>query len=197
MSKINLTDYALIYIHGFLSSPQSVKAQQTLEFVKANFPDLIMEVPEVPNYPDEAADLLENIISRHKHKKLRFIGSSMGGYMSTYLLEKYGGKAVLINPAVRPFELLGDNLGDHINPHTDKHFTLDETHIKQLRHLYVDLIKQSKNYWVLLQTDDETLDYRQAELKYTDSKLTIEQGGDHSFQGYENHLQEIFEFLLC
>lgn len=196
MLEKDIADYALIYIHGFLSSPQSVKAQQTVEHVKANHPSLIMEVPEVPNYPDDAAKLLESIASHHQHKKLRFIGSSMGGFMSTYLLEKYGGKAVLINPAVRPFELLSDNLGDHINPHTNKNFTLDERHIQQLHHLDVDPIKKSKNYWVLLQTADETLDYRQAELKYAGSKLTIEQGGDHSFQGYKKHLDEIFEFLL-
>lgn len=196
MVKKNLADYALIYIHGFLSSPQSVKAQQTVEYVKAKYPNLIMEVPEVPNYPKEAAKLLETIVCRHQHKKLRFIGSSMGGFLSTYLLEKYGGKAVLINPAVKPFELLIDNLGPQVNPYTNKNFTLDERHIQQLHDLYVDPIEKSKNYWVLLQTADETLDYRQAELKYADSKLTIEQGGDHSFQGYQTHLDDIFKFLL-
>ncbi|MGK0267726.1 MAG: putative esterase YcpF (UPF0227 family), partial [Paraglaciecola sp.] len=31
----------VIYLHGFLSSPQSKKASQTLAFVTANYPDLI------------------------------------------------------------------------------------------------------------------------------------------------------------
>ena len=120
----------------------------------------------------------------------------MGGFLSTYLVEKYGGKAVLINPAVRPFDLLKDTLGEHLNPYTNKRFTLQERHIQQLHDLNVNSLKRASNYWVMLQTADETLDYRQAELKYADSKLTIEQGGDHSFQGYQKHLPEIFEFLL-
>jgi len=39
------------------------------------------------------------------------------------------------------------------------------------------------------------LDYRQAEARYADCDLTIEQGGDHSFQHYEQHLSSIIEFL--
>lgn len=189
-------DYVLIYIHGFLSSPQSVKAQQTITFMQANYPDIPMEVPEVPNYPQQAASLLETIVEKHQGKRLRFIGSSMGGFMSTHLLEKYGGKAVLINPAVRPFELLADYLGDHVNPHTKKAFTLTEHHIQELLDLNTSSLNAPESYWVLLQTDDETLDYRQAENKYAASKLTIEQGGDHSFVDFDKHLPAIGEFLF-
>ncbi|GAC16915.1 YqiA/YcfP family alpha/beta fold hydrolase [Aliiglaciecola lipolytica] len=189
-------EYVLIYIHGFMSSPQSVKAQQTLKYIEEHHAGLIVELPEVPNYPLEAAQMLEEIVSRHSGKKLRFIGSSMGGYMSTYLVEKFGGKAVLINPAVRPFELLQGYLGDHVNPYTNKAFTLQDLHIQQLLDLNTQELQDPSAYWALLQTGDETLDYRQAEQKYLTSRLSIEQGGDHSFQNYQNHLPKIFEFLL-
>jgi len=46
-----------------------------------------------------------------------------------------------------------------------------------------------------LQTGDEVLDYQQAEEKYAQCALTIEQGGDHSFQHYERHLPAIIDFL--
>ncbi len=196
MEDIKTDEFVLIYIHGFLSSPQSVKAQQTVKFVQQHFPNLVVELPEVPNYPDEAANLLEGIVSQYPDKKLRFIGSSMGGFMSTYLVEKFGGKAVLINPAVEPFNLLKGYLGPHVNPYTNKAFTLEEKHIQQLRDLNVDVIKAPTSYWALLQTEDETLDYRLAEQKYRDGKVTVEQGGDHSFVGYENHLINIFDFLF-
>ena len=186
----------LIYLHGFLSSPQSFKAQQTLAYVKAHLPELPMHVPELPNYPGQAAKLLDDLVSSLGNVPLRFIGSSMGGFLSTFLVERFGGKAVLINPAVRPFELLVDYLGPHVNPYTDKQFTLTEQHIDELRALDTPSLRKPDSYWALLQTEDETLDYRQAEQKYAGGKLTIEQGGDHSFVGYDRFLPQIFEFLL-
>lgn len=186
----------VIYLHGFLSSPKSVKAQLTIDYVKEHFPDLEFVVPQLSNYPDQARDALLELADTYAGRPLRFIGSSMGGFLSTFMVERFGGKAVLVNPAVRPFELLADYLGPHVNPYTDVPFALEEKHIGQLRELDTPILTNPENYWALLQTEDETLDYRQAEDKYSKSKLTIEPGGDHSFQGYERFLEPIFEFLL-
>lgn len=187
---------AVIYLHGFLSSPQSVKAQATKEYVSEHFPNLVFEVPQLSNYPLEAAADIERLIVKHQGKDLRFIGSSMGGFLSTHFVEKLGGKAVLINPAVRPFELLADYLGPHVNPYTEQAFTLTDQHIQDLISLNTESVADHPAYSVYLQTGDETLDYRQAENKYRDALLHIEEGGDHSFQGYEKHLPDIFKFLL-
>lgn len=188
--------YVVIYLHGFLSSPQSLKATQTLEFASANYSNLEIEIPLLGNYPNDAVKSIERCIAKHKGKKLRFIGSSLGGFLSTFMVEKYSGKAVLINPAVRPFELLEDFLGEHINPYTQQHFLLEKQHIEELRQLDTPSLNETSDYWVLLQTADETLDYRQAETKYQNYKLSIEQGGDHSFQDFQRFLPEIFRFLL-
>ena len=188
--------YVVIYLHGFLSSPQSQKAVQFLEYVRAHHPDLTIEIPQLANYPNDALAIIEQLVSKHKGKKLRFIGSSLGGFLSTFMVEKYSGKAVLINPAVRPFELLVDFLGEHINPNTQQSFLLEKKHIDELRQLDTPTLNPASDYWVLLQTADETLDYREAETKYQDYKLSIQQGGDHSFQDFQRFLPDIFSFLL-
>lgn len=186
----------LVYLHGFLSSPQSVKAQQTLNYMQQHHPDVSLFVPELPPYPTDTLALLESLISGLPEGQLRFIGSSMGGYLSTYLVERFGGKAVVINPAVRPYELLVDYLGEHKNPYTGKRFTLFPEHMTELKVMDTTTLKQPECYWALLQTGDETLDYRQAENKYQGAKVTVEEGGDHSFQGYEDHLPAIASFLF-
>ncbi|MGJ8678787.1 YqiA/YcfP family alpha/beta fold hydrolase [Paraglaciecola sp.] len=191
-----MLDYLIVYLHGFLSSPQSHKAQQTIEFVKGHYPQLTIEVPKLANYPQQAVEVIENLIAQYPNKKLRFIGSSLGGYLSTYMREKYSGKAVLINPAVRPYELLVDYLGEHVNPYTDEKFFLEQKHIAELTNVDTPQVSELSEYWVLLQAADETLDYRQAEQKYQGSKMTIEAGGDHSFQHFERFLPDIFRFLL-
>jgi predicted esterase YcpF (UPF0227 family) len=186
----------IIYLHGFLSSPQSQKAQQTLAYLTAHHPDVLIEIPKLAHYPQAAVDLIEQLVKGHAGKTCHFIGSSLGGFLSTYMVQKFGGKAVVINPAVKPYELLTDYMGDHVNPYTHEGFTLEASHIRQLMDLDVAKIEQPENFWVLLQTGDETLDYRQALQKYQGAKLTVEEGGDHSFQHFERFLPDIFRFLL-
>lgn len=186
----------LIYLHGFLSSPASVKAQATKTFWQANYPDVTFVCPQLPYYPEDAKQYLDDLVAAHQGAQIGFIGSSLGGFLSTYLSDNYGGKAVLINPAARPHEVLADYLGEHQHPYTNEKFTLTAEHMQQLLNMYQEVPKNPQNFWVLLQTEDETLDYREAEAKYQGAKLTVEQGGDHAFQGYERFLPDIFRFLF-
>lgn len=185
----------LVYFHGFLSSPQSVKAQQTLAFVKQHFPSLNIYTPQLPGDIARAVHMVDCLMKTLPKRKVGFIGSSMGGYLATYFCEKYGGKAVLVNPAVRPFELLADYIGYHTNPNTGEKFSIHQGHIKHLKALDINCLSKPEAYKVLLQTGDETLDYKDAVQKYLGANMFIENGGDHSFVGYHKHLADIFKYL--
>ena len=176
-----------------------MKCVATREYLAEHMPDVHMVAPQVPNYPMEAISLLRGVVSdtlqEFKDCQLGYIGSSMGGFMSTNLMQDFPGKAVLVNPAVNPHILFDDYLGEHEHPHTGKTFTLTKQHMVELQELLAPELKSPKDFWVLLQEEDETLDYREAVAKYKDANLTVEKGGDHSFQGYENYLERIFQFL--
>jgi len=189
----------VLYLHGFLSSPKSVKAQATKAYFEQHHPDVTLHIPALSNYPSQVeSQLLALIESTPALIKdgLRVIGSSMGGYLSTFLIEKFSGKAVLINPAVKPYELLQGFIGEHTNPYTGEVFHIVETDINVIEKLDAKELRHAPAYKVLLQTEDETLDYRLAETKYASSTLVVEEGGDHSFIGFENHLPAIADFLL-
>ncbi|APE04870.1 MAG: esterase YqiA [Alteromonas sp.] len=189
----------LLYLHGFLSSPTSVKAQATKNYFAKHHPEDTLHIPELSNFPSKVEAQLVELIENNPELLeggLKVIGSSMGGYLSTFLIEKYSGKAVLINPAVRPYELLQQFIGPHVNPYSGEKFSIELTDIDIIKALDTDALNNDKAYKVLLQTNDETLDYRLAAAKYALSDLVIEEGGDHSFVGYENHLPAIAEFLL-
>ena len=188
----------VLYLHGFLSSPQSVKAQLTVQWFAEHHPDVVVHTPALSNYPSKVFDQLEGYINSHPELLqggLKVIGSSMGGYLATYLVERFGGKAVLINPAVKPYELLIDYLGEHVNPYTNEVFELVAEDMDVLKALDTEVLNTPDAYHVMLQTGDETLDYRQAQAKYEAGTLVIEQGGDHSFINYPNHLPAIARFL--
>jgi len=185
----------LLYLHGFNSSPQSHKAQLILQCMQDLNRQEALICPQIPVVPEEARLFLEQIVeetlSRHT---LAFAGSSLGGYYATYLAEKYSGTAVLINPSVKPYETLSAYLGENKFYFDDGCWEFNESHIEQLKAMDTDQIADVQRYFVLLQTGDETLDYHQAESKYTGSRCIIEQGGDHAFVGLERHLKQIMQF---
>lgn len=186
----------LLYIHGFLSSPQSLKAVQTHDWLSQHRPDITWHCPFLAPYPAQTQNTLEEIVEQYKTEQLALIGSSLGGFWSTWLVEKYDVKAVLINPAVQPSMLKSDYLNMELkNYHTEDSYILTEQHADELMMANIAHIKRYNNYWVLLQTGDETLDYRLAEEKYQGCKQSVEQGGDHSFQDYDKHISEIIKFL--
>lgn len=186
----------LLYIHGFNSSPLSHKAQVIKSYCEQHRPDIRVEVPRLPCFPAAAAELLRSIIEQHqKDYKIGLIGSSLGGYLSTWLNFHYQLSAVLVNPAVKPYELLKDYLGPQTNPYTGEEYILTEQHIGELIELDVLSIKNPDDFWLLQQKDDEVLDYRQAVGKYQASKQTVEEGGDHSFINFERYPAEIIDFL--
>ncbi|EHN69327.1 esterase YqiA [Aliivibrio fischeri] len=192
MSKASL----LLYIHGFNSSPLSHKAQVMAEYCKVHRPDIKVIVPRLPSYPSQAAEYLIQLVEEYKDTyQIGLVGSSLGGYLSTWLNHRYGFKAALVNPAVKPYELLVDYLGKQINPYTQEEYFLEEKHMAELFALQVETIHSVGDLWLLQQEGDEVLDYRQAVDKYSACKQTIEKGGDHSFVNFERYPEQIIQFL--
>lgn len=185
----------LLYLHGFNSSPQSLKAEQLAGFMKSHACEDCLEIPQIPEIPGDAQVMLETIAENILQDcQLSLAGSSLGGYYATWLAEKYNCPAVLVNPSVRPYETLAAYLGENKFYYSDKTWHFEQSHIEQLRAMDVALISAPENFRVLLQTGDETLDYRQAEEKYKQSQCIIEQGGNHSFTHFDKHIQGLLDF---
>jgi uncharacterized protein len=185
----------ILYLHGFNSSPQSYKARLVQAYLEQRSCPELLICPQIPEVPGDAKQFLEQLVeSTMTEHRLCFIGSSLGGYYAIYLAEKYTGSAVLINPSVKPYDTLRAHLGKNKFYFDDGCWEFDESHIQQLKSMDVSSIKQPDRYMVLLQTGDETLDYRQAVDKFKKSRCVIEQGGDHSFIGLQRHLPAIMRF---
>src|SRR5262245_39375998 len=182
----------LIYIHGFNSSPASVKARLMRERLASARDGMELLAPALPHRPAAAAALLDELATQHADAA--FVGSSLGGYYATWLAEKHGVKAVLVNPAVRPYELLRQALGKQRNLHTDEEYDFTEQHLAELAALEVPAITRPERYLLMVETGDEVLDYRAAVARYRGCKQLVIEGGDHGFSDFALYLDAVLDF---
>jgi predicted esterase YcpF (UPF0227 family) len=180
----------ILYLHGFNSSPQSHKAQVLARYLESRGLSSRYSCPALPPLACEAIREIERV---WPHGEVCLVGSSLGGFYATYLAEKHGAKAVLINPAIEPHLGLRAYLGPQTNLHTAEPYELTEVHLREWEALRVPRITPAR-YLLLVETGDELLDYRQAVRRYAGCEQIVVQGGDHSLQSFPQHLPRILEF---
>jgi predicted esterase YcpF (UPF0227 family) len=179
----------IVYLHGFNSSPQSHKAQVFARHMAERALAAEFACPTLPPSAREAIRVAERLAG----KSVCYVGSSLGGFYATYLVEKHGGSAVLINPAIDPHIGLRAYLGPQKNLYTGEPYGLTEAHLDEWRELYVPKITPSR-YLLLVETGDEVLDYRRAVERYAGAERVVVRGGDHSLQSFPTHLARILSF---
>lgn len=182
----------LLYLHGFTSGPQSLKAVTLKARMEARGLGDAFICPQLPASPAEAIALAEELIQRHEVTAL--VGSSLGGYYATWLAERHGLKAVLVNPAVVAYLSLEKFLGPQRFIYTGEVFEFTRQHAEELRAIGTATITRPENFWLLAETGDETLDYRHAVAKYAGCRQTVLEGGNHSFSRWDDYLDSVIEF---
>jgi predicted esterase YcpF (UPF0227 family) len=183
----------IIYLHGFNSSPQSHKAQVLARFMAERDLGERCACPALGPLAADAIAAVEALMARHAGARFCFLGSSLGGYYATYLAEKHGAQAVLVNPAIDPHFGLRVYLGEQKNLHTGAPYPLTEKHLREWRSLWVPRITPSR-YLLIVETGDEVLDYRRAVARYHGAAQVVIEGGDHSLQSFPQHLPRILAF---
>lgn len=182
----------IVYLHGFNSSPRSAKAQYLGTYLEKRGQGPYA-CPKLPHRPDDAIALIEAELARCPSNRITLVGSSLGAFYATWLAEKHGLRAVLINPAIDPHVSLRKCLGPQQRYHGGEEYEITEEHLQQWERLCV--AKPSpERYLLLVETGDEVLDYRIAVKKYRGARQVVVQGGDHSFASFPDHVPLILEF---
>ncbi len=182
----------IIYIHGWNSSGNARKAELLKEELANNAEYEVISFT-LKSHPREAIRQLDEIIKSEKVvRKVHLIGSSLGGYYAVFLAESLDLKAAMINPAVWAYKIFENDRGENINPNTNEKYIIDQEWVDSLEEIFIENPNKNR-FLVLLQTGDETLDYRYAEKYFSGAKTIIDEGGSHSFEDLESKIPEMLQ----
>ena len=187
------TTPAIVYLHGFCSSPSSTKARLLAAALDSRGIGDRLFCPALSPVPVDAIAQVEAIVAAQRGRPLTLVGSSLGGYYATWLAEKHELRAVLINPAVVCSLDPEMFIGTQTNLYSGESFEFTSEHVAQLAALEAPRITPER-YLLLVETGDEVLDYRQAVARYAGCRQCVLDGGDHSFTRFPDLLPQLFEY---
>ena len=177
----------ILYLHGFGSCGKSNKSMTLMEY----FGEDKVISPNLPYEPEQAVDFASKLIQEEQVSLL--IGSSLGGFYATQLAEKFQLPAVLLNPSVQPWRTLSPYVGWQERFCDGVAFEFKEVYLTQLEKL--ETMPKNSRYLLLLQSEDEVLDYRVAKERYQDHRVIVEYGGNHRFENIHEYLSMIESFM--
>jgi hypothetical protein len=182
----------LLYLHGFRSSPQSAKARQVAAAVAGKHPDVTWWCPQLPPSPREAMAMVEAGIAGWPRASMAVIGSSLGGFYATWIAERTGCRAVLLNPAVEPARDLAKYIGEQSSWHDpEDRFFFRAEYVGELAALMSGPVRDPSRYFAVIAKGDEVLDWREMTARYPGARVRLLEGGDHAISDFGAHLGEV------
>lgn len=186
----------IIYLHGFKSSSSSIKGQ-LLEQYCAKYPDIQVYLPDLNMPPMAAIQKISKLIQ--SMDQVALVGSSLGGFYATYLVAQAHVPAVLINPAMRPWQLFRELFDDELPLQVHPNWCLNDADLDQLEAMALPTAQDADKILVLLQQGDEVLDYREAHRYYSSARppalLMTEANGSHGMDDFAEKIPLLLQFL--
>lgn len=193
---------ALVYIHGFLSSPLSVKAADSRRMaeeagIEFHAPDVNLPPREVDRLLD---GLVEGLIEKYGRDAVAAAGSSLGGFYAARLANKHGLKAALFNPCIHPDEFVVDETGERVVEATGRVVEVLPSFADDFKALAREaspIPKDSGRTFAVLSTADEVLPWKTAyeALKDHCGEIHLSVGDDHRISKFREFIP-VFEAFL-
>jgi len=184
----------LLYIHGFNSSSQSGKARELGAWMAARGMADACRCPDLPDHPEAAIRLLGDLIEASPTPP-KLLGSSLGGYYAVWLAERYGLKAVHVNPCIACADKLAAQVGQtQKNWHSGTEYVFTQAHLDALYALSIPAPSRPADHLLLVETGDSVLDYREAVAYFRGARQVVLEGGDHGFTRFADFIPQILEF---
>jgi len=184
----------IVYLHGFRSSPASRKATMLRQAMASRDRSAEYLCPALPASPARAVKAVESLVQGLAPERLALIGSSLGGYYATWLAERLGCRAVLLNPAIRPQDDLANHLGEQPVFFSDASIDFRREYLGELDSIDTPTITRPERYLLIAAMGDTVIDYRAMMRKYSGARQIIIEGSDHELSDFADHLEDVLAF---
>ncbi|MFW2354958.1 YqiA/YcfP family alpha/beta fold hydrolase [Hydrogenophaga sp.] len=193
----------LLYLHGFRSSPQSLKAQKVAARVQADHPGVVWWCPQLPPSPAEAMTLVMQGTASWPRASMAVVGSSLGGFYARWVALQTGCPAVLLNPAPFPARDLSAYIGEQAAWHDpqERFFFqpgfVDELKVQQadIERLAAQRPATDEDLFAIVSKGDEVLDWREMQAFCAGGRVRLLEGSDHAISDFDDHTDAMFGFL--
>jgi predicted esterase YcpF (UPF0227 family) len=183
----------IIYLHGFRSSPASRKAVMLRDRLTALGRRAEFRCPALPASPRAAAEIALAETQETPAGELSLIGSSLGGFYATWLAERVGCRAVLLNPAIDPARDLEAHVGRQPVFFSNDEIDFRPEFLAELRALETPVTRPER-YFLLAATGDSVIDYRTMVAKYTGARQHVIDGSNHELTDFASYIDEVLAF---
>ncbi|MGZ8272503.1 MAG: YqiA/YcfP family alpha/beta fold hydrolase [Burkholderiaceae bacterium] len=184
----------ILYLHGFRSSPTSRKATMLRERMRALGREPEYICPALPASPRAAVDLARELVGSGPPSSIALLGSSLGGYYATWLAERLGCRAVLLNPAITPARDLAAHLGRQPVYFTDEEIDFRPEYLAELRQIDTPVITCPDRYFLVAATGDALIDFRTMTDKYRGARQLVVEGSNHELSDFALYMDEVLDF---
>ncbi len=149
--------------------------------------------PALPVSPRAAADVIFALAQLEVPERLAVVGSSLGGFYATWLAERIGCHAALLNPAIRPYDHLFTEPGERVD-YAGNVVQIQPEFSDELRALATGPITQPDRYFLVAATGDQVIDYRDMLEAYAGCRTRLIEGSDHALSDFPVYLPEVLDF---
>jgi predicted esterase YcpF (UPF0227 family) len=194
----------LLYLHGFRSSPLSMKAQKVAARVRAQHPAVVWWCPQLPPSPAEAIAMLQHGTADWPRATMAVVGSSLGGFYARWLALQTGcARSALLNPAVFPARDLQQHVGQQTSWHDPAaQFVFEAGYVDHLRAMEADIQRLAlqqpaapERQFSIVAQGDEVLDWREMLGFCAGGQTTLLPGNDHAISDFDDHIDALFGYL--
>ncbi|MDP3251960.1 MAG: YqiA/YcfP family alpha/beta fold hydrolase [Hydrogenophaga sp.] len=194
----------LLYLHGFRSSPASMKAQKMEARVKDLYPAVQWWSPQLPPSPAQAMrEVMQGVADWPRHT-MAVVGSSLGGFYARWVALQTGCRSVLLNPAVFPARDLSKYIGEQTSWHDpSERFFFQAGYVEELLTLQADIESLTpgqpatpERQMAIVAKGDEVLDWREMRAFCLGGTLRLLPGSDHAISDFDDHIDDVLEFLF-
>lgn len=182
-----------IYLHGFLSSPNSNKGRLLKRSHESAGIQFI--APELYLQPNEVQSLLKKIVSEAE-KPVNVIGSSLGGLYAAWAAENLNiNRVVLLNPALGNWGPVDSEPGWYPIEGSEKKMYVGPSFLEKVIEMLPATLTCPERYLGVFGQKDETLDWKVGASKFNETNQIILAQADHRLSNFGPLVPIIMSFL--